>query len=602
MSDLIAELTGLGISLRSYAHGQHTNAALCPRCSHTRKKKNVKSLSVKIDDDGAIYNCHHCTWSGRAGKFTRAGDQAMTARPKTYTKPEQVKADPRSFPEHVMKFLTETRGITPAVIERNKLYWDESRKAIAFPYFVGTEIVNVKYRTMDKQFSQVAGARQTLYGINDLGADVTECIIVEGEFDKLALEVCGIMNVVSVPGGAPNQKPSDDGAPVESTGRFAFMAHAENVLRRMKKVTLATDTDEPGEALRYELSRRIGLVKCFNARFPVKDANECLTRLGVDVTLDCINDAAPIPIAGLYEIGDFEDALAEFFENKMVRGVPTGWENVDSLYSCMPGELTIITGIPNVGKSEWVDALMMNIAKHEDWRFAIFSPENGKEQHVAKLVEKLTQLPTDPKANNRISKEAFLAAARELARSFYFVVADDGEHLPTIDWILDKASAAVLRYGIRGILIDPWNEIEHQCPDSMNEGKYISQVLSKLKRWGRSHDVKVFLVAHPTKLKADSEGKYPIPTLYDIAGSAHFFNKTDNGITIHRSNDAAQLTEVYVKKARQKHIGRKGKAELRYDVDTGIYSVPQELPNHAFDAKDAPDEMVFDVNGGDSGA
>ncbi len=53
----------------------------------------------------------------------------------------------------------------------------------------------------------------------------------------------------------------------------------------------------------------------------------------------------------------------------------------------------------------------------------------------------------------------------------------------------------------------------------------------QVKRFAQRNDVHVWLVAHPRQL-TDWQGK--APTLYDISGSAHFINKADCGIVVHR--------------------------------------------------------------------
>lgn len=53
-----------------------------------------------------------------------------------------------------------------------------------------------------------------------------------------------------------------------------------------------------------------------------------------------------------------------------------------------PGELTLVTGVPNSGKSEWLDALAVNLAAAYGWRFALCSLENDREGHLIKLIEK----------------------------------------------------------------------------------------------------------------------------------------------------------------------------------------------------------------------
>ena len=42
----------------------------------------------------------------------------------------------------------------------------------------------------------------------------------------------------------------------------------------------------------------------------------------------------------------------------------------------------------------------------------------------------------------------------------------ENDCLPNINWVLDLARAAVLRHGINGLVIDPYNELDHQRPVS----------------------------------------------------------------------------------------------------------------------------------------
>lgn len=576
MSDMVKELADQGIRLHHFNVGSHKT--VCPRCSHTRKNKKDPCLWVNITEPNlALWKCHNCFWTGGAGDVAKSArtDEDMNApRQREYKKPAPtIVPDKTAMPKQVTDFLM-ARGITPEVIERNRIYYDTARKAVAFPYYFKGELINVKYRTVDKRFQMEKGARLTFYGLDDV-AKLADIVIVEGEFDKLALEVCGMKNVISVPNGAPAKL--KDGDVNDNSGAFEYLIHAEEILKGARRVTIAVDNDQAGNNLRIELTRRIGLAKCFVVEWPegCKDANDALQRVGIDVTLDCINSAVPCPISGLYSVLDFNGSLIEYFETGMRAGVPTGFENLDRLYSVMPGEITVVTGVPNSGKSEFIDALMINLSKGNNWRFGIFSPENSKEQHVTKLVEKVVGAPTSPASPNRMDMENFLGGVSWVGNFFYFIVADDGDDLPTLDWILDKAHAAVFRYGIKGLVIDPYNEIEHNIPPGMNETMYVSKLLSQIKRFARAHAIHIWIIAHPTKMKADKDGKMQVPSLYDISGSANWVNKTDNGLVVFRSEDAADQTEIHVKKIRFKHVGRRGMCHLNYDKDTGRYTPPK---------------------------
>lgn len=76
-------------------------------------------------------------------------------------------------------------------------------------------------------------------------------------------------------------------------------------------------------------------------------------------------------------------------------------------------------------------------------------------------------------------------------------------------------------------------------------------------------------------MQKDRDGKYPVPTPRDVSGSAHFWNKADNAITVWRDlAEGGQEVQIHVQKVRWKHIGRIGVATLKYDRETGRYQEP----------------------------
>ncbi len=273
---------------------------------------------------------------------------------------------------------------------------------------------------------------------------------------------------------------------------------------------------------------------------------------------------------------DLVDEISHYYDHGLPRGDRTGWENVDKFYSVLPGQFTVITGIPSHGKSEWLDALMVNLSK--DWQFCVFSPENFPHQlHIAKLLEKYHRKPFGAGIHERIPKSALPEGILYSDEHFGFYKPVGGLQIPDIGTILDAASAWFStrnRPYKRGLVIDPWNELEHQRPDRQSETEYISHCLSQVRQWAREWEVHVWIVAHPMKLQKDKNGDYPVPTPYDISGSAHWRNKADNCIAVWRDvGDTSKPTQIHVQKVRFKNIGEPGIAELKYDKVTGRYLV-----------------------------
>ena len=97
----------------------------------------------------------------------------------------------------------------------------------------------------------------------------------------------------------------------------------------------------------------------------------------------------------------------------------------------------------------------------------------------------------------------------------------------TLDYIIQQSKTLVKMFGIKGLMIDPWNTIEHQFSQGETETNYVSKVLSKIIAFAEDYNVHVFMVAHPTK-GVTNQGIDRVATLNDISGSGNFFNKTHN--------------------------------------------------------------------------
>jgi twinkle protein len=578
---LVEKLLLERIRLKSYAPGNHRTT--CPQCSHTRRNKSETCLAIIIEAGAghALWLCHHCGWKGRTQEQQHPfGPRRRRPAPK---KPATAPGAPTAA---ILRWFAE-RGISEAVVRRNKIGYarhyipklDAQVDCIAFPYFRDGQLINIKYRALEaKAFAQEKDAEKIFYGLDDL-AEAEDVLIVEGECDKLAFEEAGFRNVLSVPDGAVARLKDD---PSEDDAKFEYLANCEEQLGRFKRFILAVDADAKGQILEEELARRLGKEHCWRVRWPdgqdvaCKDANETLLMHGSEVVRECVAAAEAYPVTGLYRIADCADEALALYEEGRKRGVSTGWPSLDEYMTIRPGELSVVTGIPNSGKSEFVDALLVNIARRLGWRFALCSFENPPDEHIAKLAEKHVGAPFFDGLTRRMSKAELLAAMDWLGEHFVLIRA--GEESPTIDWILERGRIAVLRHGVRGLVIDPYNEIEHMRPRGMTETEYISELLSKLRRFAENHGVHVWIVAHPAKMQREN-GKLPVPTLYDISGSANWANKPDIGVVVHRDLDNGNTVEIYVRKVRFKSVGRVGVIELQWDRATGRYAEPAAAAN-----------------------
>ena len=203
--------------------------------------------------------------------------------------------------------------------------------------------------------------RVVFYGLDRFNANNKTCIIAHRELDAIGLMSQGFENVLAVPNGGnvPDGR-SDDYEPEED--KYRYLGAAATLIQACETVVFAFDDGNAGLVMRQELARRIGPGKCKVVKFSRGTARETYMQMGSDDLCADINEAKPLPISGLYEVNDFEKELVSLFMDGMASGVSTGWPNVDELYTVSTPGLTLVTGIPNSGKSEWIDALNVNLA------------------------------------------------------------------------------------------------------------------------------------------------------------------------------------------------------------------------------------------------
>lgn len=522
---------------------------LCPECSHTRKKRTDPCLSW--DREHKRGYCHNC---GTAFFEFNPHEQKQYVIPKWENKTELTDKATKYF---------EGRMISQKTLVKMRIYSTEEympqfgkiTEVIAFPYFYRGKVINVKFRGPDKSFKLVPGAELIFWNIDCL--DTTkELIIVEGEIDALTFVQAGYENVLSVPNGANKN--------------LDYLDNYIDMFNGVEKIYIATDQDTKGIELKTELIRRLGPERCYVVSFKdCKDINEFFIKYG-DEIMDVISHAVPVPVKGIVEVGSLYSDIRDLYENGIQSGKKIDQPAIDDFITWESGRLAVVTGIPSSGKSELVDYLVAKLNIKHGWKAAYFTPENYPLKfHYTKLFEKLVGKRFSKLTTNELEYDT----AYDHIRSNFFYILDKDDF--TINSILDTAKVLVKTRGIKVVIIDPYNKLEHKYRDS--ETQYISRFLDQLIRFAILYDVLMILVAHPRKMSKDANGRFEIPTLYDISGSANFYNKTDYGITVHRQqsdadNSMTNNVNIYIQKVKYKHLGKQGVIDLEYDYPTGRFN------------------------------
>jgi twinkle protein len=541
---------------------------ICPLCSSNRQPKHQKLKCASYDWERGLGTCHHCDSSFQLHTYQRKGSSQ-----KTYIRPDALNVvEPKDITSKVFKWF-ESRGISQKTLDDLMVtegpefmpQTGKSENTIQFNYIIGDELINVKYRDGRKNFKLYKGAEKVFYNINSIvGFDT--CVITEGEMDVLALHEAGITNAISVPNGA-----------TLNSNNLDYLDNCIDYFEDKEKVILAVDNDEPGQALQQELIRRLGAEVCFIASFEdCKDANEYLIKYGKEQLRNKINDARPVPLENVKTFKDIEDEITDFVKNGFKPGYQIGLPNFDDIFSTYTGQFITVTGIPSSGKSDFVDQMVVGYNQKYQWKTAFASPENAPTYlHAHKLMRKIWQgMPT----RNDINSDKWNQIAEHCNDNFFHI---DMERY-TLESVLRKGAELVKRKGIKCLVIDPFNKIRDVDCKTEDVNRYTMEYLTKIEMFCKKYDVLVFIVAHPTKMYRDKEGKIEEPTMYNIKGGGEWYDASYHGILVHRDYEA-KTVKAKVLKVKFQNLGENGaEAHFKWEPRSGCF-VPHVLPVMADD-------------------
>jgi twinkle protein len=478
----------------------------------------------------------------------------------------------------VMLGHLEARGLDPEVL--TQLGFESQHgpgggaEALLIPYVREGRVVRRKYRTFgsDKRFWQDKSDLRCAWNedaLRDNALLAEPVLITEGELDAVAAIQSGHIRTISVPDGAP--PPGErDLEQLAQSAKYAWLQAVKPLLAHshVPHFVLAVDGDENGAALLHDLGLLLGRTRCKFVTYPLakdpaargrtrlKDLNEVLEdygEAGVRRVLEraewlasdgvfSMSELPPLPPQRVYEAPGFA-LFADHFKLRL-------------------GDFSVWTGIPSFGKTSFANDLFCRIATAHGLRIAWASFEQAPQRdHKRALRAWFHEVPEDRQTPSELAE-----ADAWIDTHHRFIVPKDDDDL-TLDWLFDKAEKAVVQHGCKILVIDPWNELDHLRARDESLTEYVGRAIKRLKHFAKAMQVHLAVIAHPTKQAKDENGRYRMPTLYDISDSAHWYNKCDLGVIVHRPN--ADDVTIKVQKSRYHEvIGKPGSVTMQFRRET----------------------------------
>jgi twinkle protein len=600
-------------------------ATVCPQCSHLRKDTNKRKecLTVNNESGARWYKCNHCFWSGNLDLLERFD--------KVYQASLKPRGElPKFYSAKVNEFI-QNKGLKAETFQKLGIYepigeGNVKQRLIAYPYYFKHSLRNVMFRVVDYnsdkdrmrewQINKDNGTESIFWGLDDLDFDHKEIILVEGQTDRITWVECGYKNVLSIPMGgiAPQVKSLENKLAFlnEEFHTFIKPMFTNLELNQSFRFIVCMDNDEVGINTTEILAARLGKQHCYRPFYPngYKDSNEIyagdlkkdVQKLGKKGIDDLYKSCKPFQLSGVIKVYEIRESIKNFGRKGIEKGLITGVDHYDKLWSIKPKLLAGFTGIPKMGKTVGVRDYLVNLTRNNPgMKWGMFSPEqrggdNDVEREYVALAENyaggkfkenyktsLTNTQID-KALDWVGDNFFLTnPTRQNFNNF----GKDDANPATLQNLFDYFLHLKKTEGIFGFVLDAWNRVEHVKNKGENDEGFVGRELNRILDFLRAYDLACIIVAHPTKMDRLDGKNYDAPQMYNIKGSSAWMERLDIGVSIHRpklyvnrnegqrgataiwDRDNKAYTEIELQILKFQELGSPGKSIVNLDWHKG---------------------------------
>lgn len=320
----------------------------------------------------------------------------------------------------------------------------------------------------------------------------------------------------------------------------------------------------------------------------------------VVITEENVEDMSKEDVIYASDVKNFAESI---YLNGYIQAKELGVPELDKHFKRTKGDLTVISGIGNYGKSSFMKWEMLFRLIRFGEKVAIFTPEElPAEQFYHDLVEIYFGKDCTPRNPLRPHYETYMKIYDWIGENIFMVYPKSVS--PTPSYVKEVFLSLIVKHGVERVVIDPFNQMANDYGKSGGRSdKYLETFLSDCSRFAKKNNVYFDIVVHPHKMKKGDDGNYPCPDVFDLADGAMWNNKADNILIYHRpfaqTTPDNPLCEFHSKKIRrQKIVGVKGSFEFELNRSTRRYTFGgKDYMQSYIDEKFVQKEMEFEEEG-----
>tara|TARA_R100001015_G_C4630632_1_gene192423 strand:- start:1750 stop:2658 length:909 start_codon:yes stop_codon:yes gene_type:complete len=274
--------------------------------------------------------------------------------------------------------------------------------------------------------------------------------------------------------------------------------------------------------------------------------------------------------------------IRDIRSKKIIEGLSLDIKEIDEFIRFKHGNLNVILGHANVGKTTVVLFLMVLYTLKHKTKWLVFSAENDAYTLIKKIIEFLEHKPI-----NKIPDTDFESRHDFVNNHFKFISNEE-----IYDWksLRDFAKAVKKAWNYDGFIIDPYNSLAKKLDKGLNGHEYDYQVTSEMRLFCKKNNISIWLCAHAAtealRKRHNANHQYadlPIPPMAsDVEGGGKFVNRADDFWVIHRYIQHPSdwmKTIIHVRKVK--------------DIDTGGRPTPIDAP---IEMKSVINNVGFKIN------